>query len=42
VVSEVVAEALDALGMRYPKLDPKKVALAAGEASVVVLSRKSK
>ena len=30
VVSEAVVEALDALGMRYPKLDPAKAALAAG------------
>ncbi|HUK80447.1 MAG TPA: polyphosphate kinase 2 family protein [Nitrososphaerales archaeon] len=33
VVSEVVVEALDALKMRYPKLDPAKAAFAADEAS---------
>jgi PPK2 family polyphosphate:nucleotide phosphotransferase len=33
VVSEVVVEALDALGMRYPKLSPGKAALATGRAS---------
>ena len=33
VVSEVIVEALDALGMRYPKLNPGKAALAAGKAS---------
>ena len=33
VVSEVVVEALESLGMRYPKLDPEKVGLAGAEAS---------
>ena len=31
VVSEVIVDALDALGMRYPKLDPGKAALASGK-----------
>ena len=33
VVSEVVVEALESLGMRYPKLDQEKAGLAAGEDS---------
>ena len=33
VVSEVVVEALESLGMHYPKLDPEKAGLAAGEDS---------
>ena len=32
VVAEVIVEALGSLGMSYPKLDPGKAALAAGEA----------
>jgi len=34
VVSKVVVEALESLGMRYPKLDPEKAAFAADKVSI--------